>query len=300
MSRLLVLALVIGWTGLSLLFAGIPALQRPNLADRLRTYVPGAGPRGTGIRAAQSFREVVGPLASAIGGRLARVFGVHEDLKIRLERIHADEDPTSFRVRQVAWSTWTMFAAGFGLSVVRAPLVLVGLTAWVTPLLVFLVVEQRLANRSTRWQRRVELELPVVSEQLAMLLSAGFSLGAALQRVTQRSDGAMAADLRRVLVRVRQGISEAEALDEWRLLVEVPSVDRLVSVLRLHGETSDLGRLVSEEARIAREEQHRRLLEAVERKAQAVWIPVTVAALVPGVVFLSVPFLHALDFFAGT
>jgi pilus assembly protein TadC len=167
------------------------------------------------------------------------------------------------------------------------------------PLLVFLVVEQRLAARSTAWQRRVELELPVVAEQLAMLLGAGFSLGAALQRMATRSDGAIAADLRRVVLRVRQGVSEADALTEWSDLLGVPAIDRLVAVLRLHGETSDLGRLVSDEARVAREEGHRRLLEAIERKAQAVWIPVTVAALVPGVIFLSVPFLRALTFFSG-
>ena len=40
------------------------------------------------------------------------------------------------------------------------------------PLLAFLVVEQQLAGASARWQRRLFLELPVVAEQLGMLLSA--------------------------------------------------------------------------------------------------------------------------------
>lgn len=300
MTRLLFLAFVIAWVGLSLLFASLPSLQRPSLVDRLRAYTPGAPARGHGIRAAQSFRDVIGPLANAIGSGLARAFGVNEDLRVRLERIHADEEPSEFRVRQVAWATWAMLGTGAVLSLAQVPTAVVAAAAWVVPLLVFLVVEQRLANRSAEWQRRIELEMPVVAEQLAMLLAAGFSLGSALQRIAQRSDGAIATDLRRVVRRVRQGISESDALDEWSAVARVPAAERLVSVLRLHGETSDLGRLVSDEARVSREEAHRRLLEAMERKAQAVWIPVTVAALVPGVIFLAVPFLHALTFFATT
>ena len=40
-------------------------------------------------------------------------------------------------------------------------------------------------------------------------------------------------------------------------------------------------------------------METIERREQMVWIPVTVATLVPGVVFLVVPFIHALSRFTG-
>ena len=53
--------------------------------------------------------------------------------------------------------------------------------------LAFLLVEQQLARESDAWRRRVFLELPVVGEQLAILLSAGYSLGAALNRLSTRS-----------------------------------------------------------------------------------------------------------------
>jgi hypothetical protein len=43
----------------------------------------------------------------------------------------------------------------------------------------------------------------------------------------------------------------------------------------------------------------RDLLEALERRAQQVWVPVTVATLVPGVIFLSIPFIAALRQFSG-
>jgi hypothetical protein len=43
---------------------------------------------------------------------------------------------------------------------------------------------------------------------------------------------------------------------------------------------------------------HRHTIEAIERRAQQVWVPVTVATLVPGVMLLAVPFLSALHLFA--
>jgi tight adherence protein C len=36
----------------------------------------------------------------------------------------------------------------------------------------------------------------------------------------------------------------------------------------------------------------------MERRSQQVWIPVTVATLVPGVIFLAVPFVEALRMFS--
>jgi Flp pilus assembly protein TadB len=168
------------------------------------------------------------------------------------------------------------------------------------PLLGFLALEQRLAAASTVWQRRLFLELPVVTEQLAMLLSAGFSLGSALNRLATRGHGACARDLARVCGRIRQGLSEIDALREWAAVAGVGALDRLVPVLALNREAGDLGRLVSEEARSIRREAQRQLVETMERRSQQVWIPVTVATLVPGVVFLAIPFIEALRLFSGS
>ncbi len=297
MIRLYALGAVLGWIGLSLLLAGVPGLQQPKLADRLRPYSPTNRRTRTRILAARSFAEVIGPLASAVGGAIARGFGVHEDLKMRLERTHSEEDATSFRVRQAAWACASLFGAVMLTLVVSIPAVFTVLMIWVAPVLGFLLVEQNLARRSEAWQRRIKLELPVAAEQLAMLLSAGFSLGAAFNRLAERSRGTFGRDLNRVLLRLRQGVPNNEALDEWAAIAKVPSVERLVAILRLHGQASDLGRLVSNEARASREEAHRDLLESMERKAQKVWIPVTVAALLPGCIFLAVPFISALNFF---
>jgi len=298
--RVSVAAGVVAWVGAAILLSEVRWWSRPALADRLRPYT-GAGPAGArrGLSAVESLGEVIGPLARAVGERVARLFGVGEELAVRLERVHAPLDVTGFRVRQLGTATAAMAAGGLVAAAIRAPAMGAVVLLAGGPLLAFLVLEQRLASASAAWQRRLFLELPVVSEQLAMLLSAGWSLGAALGRLAGRGDGACAQDLCRVVGRVRQGLSEVEALREWAAVARVPALDRLVPVLALNHEAADLGRLVSEEARAVRRDVQRELVETMERRGQQVWVPVTVATLVPGVIFLAIPFIAALRLFAG-
>jgi len=302
MSLLLLVALAM-FAGATLLLSELRWFRRRPLVDRLAPYVPGGGAArraGGGVMPAASFGQVVGPLARAVGERAARAFGVTEPLAVRLERVHSPLDVTAFRVRQLA--TTLLGLVGGALAAVAlgasGPLAL-GFVAG-GALLAFLVVEQRLASESARWQRRIFLELPVVSEQLGMLLGAGYSLGAALSRLAARGKGACGRDLERVVGRIRQGLTEVEALREWATVADVDALGRLVSVLALNRQAGDLGRLIGEEARSIRRDVHRQLVEVIERRGQQVWIPVTVATLVPGVIFLSVPFIEALRLFTTT
>ncbi len=180
------------------------------------------------------------------------------------------------------------------------PLPAVVLALIAGPLLVFLLIEQRLITASKTWQETLRRELPVVGEQLAMLLNAGFSVGAALGRLSRRGQGCCAQDLRVVVNRIHQGVSEPTALREWADRAGVDSLDRLVSILNLHSEASDLGRLVSAETRQARRDLQRATTAIVERRSQQVWIPVTVATLVPGAILLAIPFTAALRLFSST
>ncbi|MDP8969036.1 MAG: type II secretion system F family protein [Actinomycetota bacterium] len=299
MTRLLVGSGLLLWVGATLLLSELRWFSRAPLGERLRPYVAGGLARRQrgGLLSVESFREAVGPLSRTIGERLSRLLGVGEDLAVRLTRIHSPLDVTGFRTRQVGWSL-AGFGAGALVSLALRPPLLVGLLFVVCPpLLAFLLLEQGVARASGDWQRRVFLELPVVGEQLAMLLSAGYSLTAALNRVASRGRGACARDLARVCARIRQGLSENEALREWAAVAQVDALGRVVAVLALNRETSDLGRLLSEEARALRRDVQRELMESIDRRAQQVWIPVTVATLVPGVIFLAVPFVQALQLF---
>lgn len=297
--RLFVVAAIALWVGSALLLSELRWFARRPLLERLRPYSTDAPPleRRAGLLSGDSFRDVIVPLATAVGSRLSRLVGVNEDLAIRLDRIHSPLDVTAFRLRQLGAATLATGVASGLMITIRppAPVVLVALLG--APLLGFLVPEQQISIRSSAWQRRVFLELPVIAEQLAMLLSSGYSLGAALNRIARRGSGACAEDLTRVMSRVRQGLSEADALREWADLVRVDALDRLVPVLALNSETADLGRLISDEARSIRRDVQRELVETMDRRAQSVWIPVTVATLVPGVILLAIPFTEALRLF---
>ena len=99
--------------------------------------------------------------------------------------------------------------------------------------------------------------------------------------------------------RLRQGLTESEALQEWAALADVEALHRLLPVLALNRESSDLGRL------FGGSQGHPPgpappPIETVERRAQMVWIPVTIAALLPGVIFIAIPFLEALSLFSSS
>jgi tight adherence protein C len=299
-TQLLAVAALALFAGSTLLLSRIRWFRRRPLVDRLAPYVPGGSTaRSTSILlSADTFGQVIGPLARAVGERVARAVGVTEALAVRLERTGSPLDVTAFRVRQLGWAAvglvlGTAFAAATQQSGPVALLLIVS-----APLIGFLVVEQRMALESQAWQRRIFLELPVVAEQLGMLLSAGYSLGAGLSRLAARGKGACGRDLQRVVGRIRQGLSETEALREWAAVADVDALHRLVGVLAFNRQSGDLGRLIGEEARAIRRDVHRELIETIERRGQQVWIPVTVAALVPGVIFLAVPFIDALSLFA--
>ncbi|MGB1505971.1 MAG: type II secretion system F family protein [Acidimicrobiales bacterium] len=300
MSRALAIIGLTTFTGSALLLSELRWFRRPSLVERLSPFAPVHARRSRlGLLSAASFRDIIAPLSNSVGERIARLFGVNEEVGLRLRRIHSPLDVTTFRVRQAGWAA-ASFAAGLAVSAtLGVPAALAVFVTLGAPTLTFLLLEQQVASASAAWQRRIFVELPVVAEQLGMLISAGWSLGTALSRVSERGTGVCAADLARVVQRVGQGLSEADALREWADIASVVELDRLVSVLSLNREAADLGRLITDEARSIRREAQRELIETIERRNQQVWIPVTVSALVPGVLLMGVPFIDALNLFSG-
>ncbi|NLD77681.1 MAG: hypothetical protein GX643_13545 [Acidimicrobiales bacterium] len=301
MNRIVVVAALVGGAGSTLVLSELRWFNRRPLSERIQPYVPGGWQlsRRQGLLSVETFRDVVRPLAVAMGSLLGQVFGVREDLARRLMRIHSPLDPTALRLKQLAWAAAVFAGAAVFTLTIAPPPVFATLTLLGAPLLTFLVIEQQVMSASDRWQRRIFLELPVVAEQIGMLLSAGYSLGGAMDRLSRRGRGTCAQDLARVGRRVRQGLSEAEALTEWAELADVSALHRLVGVLTLNRDTGDLGRLIAEEARAIRREVHRELITQIDRRSQQVWIPVTVATLVPGTMFMAVPFLQAMRLFGS-
>jgi tight adherence protein C len=300
MSRAAILAALLAWFGSTLLLGELRGFRHVALADRVGPYLPGVGrarPRSPGALSVASFGEVVAPLLDNAGDRLGRLLGVSEELAVKLERTHASSSVSELRMRELGNALAALTVASIVTVGLRPPPPVALLLLLGAPALTFLVREHQVGQASAAWQQRIFTELPIVTEQLGMLLGAGYSLGSALNRLARRGSGACATDLQRVCGRIRQGVGERVALAEWADLAAVPALDRLVAVLSLNREASDLSHLISEEARSMRRDAHRQLIETIERRAQQVWIPVTVATLVPGVLFMVVPFVQAMRLF---
>lgn len=295
--RIAVLAAVFGGVGGVLLFSNVRWFNRVSLTDRLLPFVGGAHPLDQRTR--QSPVTLALPALSKLAERLSKLFGVEDPLATRLNRAGWTLDAAAFRLKQVGWSAAALSFALALLAAVQPPLFVTPLFLLGAPLLAFLALEQQLITATQERQQALFNELPVVSEQLAMLLSAGYSVGGALNRLAERNSGVTGNDLRVVCERVRLGLSTGSALNEWADQAAVPELHRLVAILTLSDESGDLGRLVADEAANIRRESQRRLVETIEKRGQQVWIPVTVATLVPGVIFLIIPFLQALQLFSA-
>lgn len=296
--RIAVLAALIAGAGTAWALSSFRWFRRISLANRL---LPFTGGKRTGDR--QVKRSTAGlalPAFSKSAEQLARALGIEENLTSRLRRAGWHIEPSAFRLKQLGWATTALAIALIALLAIRPPLVLAPLFLAGLPLLAFLALEQQLIAATQTRQQELFRELPVVSEQLAMLLSAGYSVGSALNRLSERNSGVTGADLRRVTERIRLGLSTSNALREWAEQSGVPELQRLIAVLTLSDESGDLGRLIADEAAGIRREAQRRLIESIEKRAQQVWVPVTVATLVPGVIFLIIPFLRALSLFSAS
>lgn len=282
------------------LFATLPVLGTRARSRRLAAYVPGRPPDPATGHWRRSGRP---GLPQAIGletGRLiARAVGSVEPLGLRLERVHDGQDPAVFRFRQ---GTAGLVAAVVGL----ATAVAVGPARWPTGLLVvgpvavaLALPEVTLRHRARRWSDAVRRELPVAGEQLVALLYAGRSPTSALAAVAARGRSPLRRDLGRVVDHLRRGGSLEAGLARWAEVSDLGAVRGLARVLALHHRTPDLAALIEREVDAIRDELHRDLLAQLDRRSQQVWIPVTVAALVPGAIFLLVPFFDALRLFGA-
>lgn len=293
------LALGLLAAGSGLLLSRSRWFRRAPLHARIRPYAP-ARTSGQVSGPPSQRGGVLVPLVVAAGDRLAAAAGVRGSVEVRLRRAGAPTDPARFRVRQFGLALVVMLGAlavAMSLHLSAALWLLVVLGA---PVLATLAGEQLLDRRIADRRSEVVAALPVTAEQLALLIGAGYSLRSALTRLSTRASGAVSEDLGGVVRRIRQGLTEADALKEWAALMDVPQVERLVGVLALHREAGDLAALISQETSAIRAEAHRELIESIERRSQLVWVPVTVATLIPGLVLLAVPFVAAMSRVTGS
>lgn len=227
------------------------------------------------------------------------LIGSEAALNTRLERAGVAVTALRFRTTQVVAGFAALVVAAAVTFVFALPAVVAfGLLAGLPAVAVW-GGEQALSVALRRRTDLVVRELPLVIEQLAELLKNGVGVAEACAKVAVHTRSVVASDLGRVAREIAHGVRDEVALQAFADRHDVAAIHRIVAVLDAHRHAADLGGLLAEEVRELRLAAHRDLLALIQQREQQVWIPVTVATLVPGVLLLGVPFVHTLGVVLG-
>ena len=304
MSAVVTGALLGAGVGTGALLVGAQAMRvrRPDFDDRVTAFLrdlPQLAVDRPTSPASSQLQALVGPLRHDLAARLERVLGGSASVRRRLERAGLDLTVADFRVQQATWGL-----LGFGAASGLAVLVTLRSPARAVPLAVLcclafvagaLLRENRLSAQVDRHERRVLEELPAVAELLALSVAAGEGPVAALARVVERTSGALAADLSRVLAEVRGGTPVTAAFDGYAARTGLPVVARFADGISVAVERgTPLADVLHAQAADVREARRRDLIENGARREVLMMVPVVFLVLPVTVLFAFWPGLVGL------
>lgn len=103
-------------------------------------------------------------------------------------------------------------------------------TFWIYLILViggYVLLQQRKAETEKKnWQKKVDLELPGITQAITLMISAGISPVRAMQLVSGRSESLVAQELRSIVDEVMEGESAVRAIDNFARRVGSPGSRR--------------------------------------------------------------------------
>lgn len=283
---LLSLAILAGW---ALLLGSLPPLRRPSLLQRLERRLDGLGADPDSVAGSGGRRD--GRRDAPVKSHLERADHL---LRQRLERSGWTTTPRQL-LGEVLASTGAGLLLGILLSSttasapLRLALPLVG--AAIGALAPFALLEQRASLR----QAERSDAFPLLLEQLAMLAGHGFAIPEGFWRLERRWRGTtVGTDLGAICRRIAQGAEPDVAVADWAAAHRFPPGERLADALAASATSSDCERVLWQLSRAERERTLTELVHRFQVREQQVWVPVAVAALVPGMLLLVLPFARAL------
>jgi tight adherence protein C len=246
-----------------------------------------------------AFTGVFGPSLAVAGRAVERVLGGAASVRRRLQRAGLEMDVAQFRIEQVLWGL-----VAFAVVAVPSAMVAAASPERSVPLLIFCVIafalgvllrENRLTAQVTQRERLILEEFPTVAELLALAVAAGESPVAALDRVVRRTNGALSAELGRVLAQVRTGTPITRAFDALASRSGLAVVSRFAEGIAIAVERgTPLSDVLHAQAGDVREAGRRALIESGARREVLMMVPVVFLVLPTVVVFAFWPGLVGL------
>lgn len=294
--------------GVALIVAGLPAMRRPGLDDRLAPYLRDA-PRPSRLLATSptsrgpfGFGEILAPYLQSAGRVFERVLGGAPSVARRQLRAGEAADVERFRAEQVLWG-----AAGGVAGLVGGALLAVSKQQLSVPVLVMLTLigvgtgaavrDYALSQTARKREQRMLAEFPTVAELLALAVSAGEGAIGALERVCRLSQGELADELRRCLADARAGANLPTALQGLADRTGLMSLSRFVDGIVVAVERgTPLAEVLRAQAQDVREDGRRALMEQGGRREIAMMVPVVFLILPVTVLFAIYPGLSFLRF----
>jgi tight adherence protein C len=217
----------------------------------------------------------------------------------RLRQAGSPHDLAAFRSRQL-FAGIAAAVLGIGAAVAVGIVSGVQLPAQLAIVVLFaaggVLLPDRLLQRAAAARlARLDAELPVVLEFLALCVSAGEGVLDALRRVARVGHGELSGELSGVVASVGAGLQFAETLDTLARELDLPAftrcVDQLLGALE---RGTPLAEVLRAQAQDARDDAKRRLIETAGKKEIGMLVPlvflilpVTIAfAIFPGIVVL--------------
>lgn len=280
--------------------------RRVGLVERVAPYVtsrPGTSRLLDDAPVATPFavmERLLAPVLVDLGRVLERLGSSSASIHRRLHLLGTARTVEQFRIEQVLWASLGL-AGGLLVAVI-------GLVRGANPALMVAVVvlaalagaigrDELLSHQVAARRQALAAELPDIAELMALAVSAGEGVLAALTRVAEVSDGELTTELRRVLAEVRSGAPLSVALERLAGRTDAAAVARFADGVAVAVERgAPIAEVLRAQAQDARDTARRDLLELGGKKEVSMMLPVVfillpltvLFALFPGIVTLEV------------
>jgi tight adherence protein C len=292
--------------GLAAVWGQWPRLRQPTLAQRVAPYLADRSrpsrllleqPSSSGFPAID---RLIRPWIRDRARTLDRVLGGGGSLGTRLDRLGRPLSLETFRTEQLSWGVvFAVVALGIGMilsggvGTAVIPILILGVLGFVAGVV---ARDRALSRELARRRERMLAEFPTIVELLALAVSAGEGVAAAIERVADRGHGALVGELRRAVTDVRAGTNLIDALQRMADRTDLVEVSRFVDSLAVAVERgTPLGDVMRAQAFDAREASRRALIESGGRKEISMMVPVVFLVLPVSVIFALFPGFYGLS-----
>ncbi len=224
--------------------------------------------------------------------------GVH----LRLEELGkcSELDYQNFRIRQIGFCAASTTLVMALLLVSNHSILTTILSATLTSLILFVLIDKELTSQVKKRRQRIEAEFPAIVEMLTLAIAAGETPMSAILRISQSANGNLSQEFATVIEAVRSGEPLHLSLDAMGRRVKSVMIRRFIDAIvtaTLRG--APLIEVLSRHAVEARANQRNIIMNAAGKAEISMMIPVVFLILPISILFALWPSLTNLNLFAS-